>query len=67
MIKCWLAEPTNKESGESGKIIYAGESGIEVACPQGTLIIKILQRPGRNKVTAAEFCRQINLKNLQLT
>jgi methionyl-tRNA formyltransferase len=67
MIKCWSADYTNKESGESGKVIHAGESGIEVACLQGTLIIKILQRPGRNKVTAAEFCRQINLKNLQLT
>lgn len=66
MIKCWSADYTRKESSEVGKVIEVGEAGIEVSCGQGTLIIKKLQRPGRNKVTAAEFCRQINLKNLQL-
>ena len=66
MIKCWSAEYTNKISAISGRVIEAGASGIKVSCGHGTLIMKILQRPGRNKVTAAEFSRQIDLKDLQL-
>ena len=67
MIKCFFAEYTNKNNAISGRVIDAGESGIKVSCGQGTLIMKILQRPGRNKVTAAEFCSQIDLNDLQLT
>ena len=66
-IKCWLAESLDHNSQVPGKVTNVTKSGIEVACGQGTLRIKIVQRPGKNKVSAIEFSRQVDIENLQFT
>ena len=40
-----------------GEVVSSGEQGLEVACADGTIIIKELQAPGGRRMTAAEFMR----------
>ena len=61
-IKCWMAVSSNHQSQIPGKIIKITKSGIEVACGQGSLIMEVVQRPGKNKVTAIEFSRQVDFE-----
>jgi methionyl-tRNA formyltransferase len=60
-IKCWKAEVAEGLPGHSGKILEAGKTGIVVACRTGALRLLELQRPGRKRVTGAEFAAQANL------
>ncbi|MFQ5548092.1 MAG: methionyl-tRNA formyltransferase [Woeseia sp.] len=57
-IKCWSAEPVEGQGGSIGAVIAAGHDGIDVACGEGVLRMLELQRPGRRKVSAAEFAGQ---------
>jgi methionyl-tRNA formyltransferase len=59
-IKCWKAEVADGIEGHSGKIVEAGKSGIVVTCGSGALRLLDLQRPGRKRVTGAEFAAQLN-------
>ena len=40
-----------------GEIVSKGKHGIEIACPDGTVIIKELQAPGSKRMSAADFLR----------
>jgi methionyl-tRNA formyltransferase len=40
-----------------GSIVQAGGDGIEVACADGTVVIKELQAPGGRRMAAADFLR----------
>ncbi|MBT8100373.1 MAG: methionyl-tRNA formyltransferase [Gammaproteobacteria bacterium] len=64
-IKCWSAE-TSSESGEPGTVLSADADGILVGCGTGALAMKVLQRPGKRKVTSAEFARQLQLVGTSL-
>lgn len=65
-IKCWSAAVLAGDGGEPGTIIAAGGDGIDVACGSGVLRLLQLQRPGRGRVTAAEFARQAKLEGTRL-
>ena len=64
-IKCWKAE-AKKNSAKPGHVISADKRGIEVACGKGSLVIHELQRPGKNKISAGEFCAQVYSANKSL-
>ena len=66
MIKCWKAEPLDGGEGPTGTIMSAGKDGVLVACAEGALHITEIQRPGRRRVTAAEFAGQTNLGGKRL-
>ena len=60
-IKCWRAGLGSKEARPAGQILEAGADGVEVACGAGSLRLLELQRPGRKRVSAAEFAAQLDL------
>ena len=55
-----------KNNAKPGHIISADKRGIEVACGKGSLVIHELQRPGKNRISAAEFCDQVYSANKPL-
>ena len=48
---------SNHTKEEPGKILNTVKSGIEIACIDGTVIIKELQAPGGKRMAAADFLR----------
>ncbi len=66
IIKCWKAEPVDGGGGPPGTILSAGKDGIVVACAGGALRLMEIQRPGRRRVTAAEFSGQSELGGKRL-
>jgi len=62
MIKIWEAALAEGVCGECGEIISAAPDGIIVACGDGAVIIKELQRAGGKRMKAAEFLRGRNIK-----
>jgi methionyl-tRNA formyltransferase len=65
-VKCWKAEVAEGYEGHSGKILEAGKAGVVVACRSGALRLIELQRPGKKRVTSAEFAAQLNLADKRL-
>lgn len=59
-IKCWRAQ-TLADGGEPGRVLSADGDGIVVACGGGALAITELQRPGKRRVSAAEFASQLDI------
>jgi methionyl-tRNA formyltransferase len=60
-IKIWAAEPVSAR-GEAGCILAAGSEGIVVACGEGALRLKELQKSGGKRLRAADFIRGFDLK-----
>lgn len=66
LIKCFVAEDIAWECAgpdddtRAGTIVAAGKTGIDVACGEGILRMTELQRPGRRRISAAEFAAQLN-------
>lgn len=60
-VKCWRAALGNADAKPAGKVIRVSAGSIEVACGEGSLLLTELQRPGRKRVTAAEFAAQVDL------
>ncbi len=57
-IRILRAEALSESSATpSGQVIAAGRQGIDVACGQGVLRIRELQRPGKRPANAAEQAR----------
>ena len=54
LLKIWQAE-VEEASGEAGTILAADKNGLVVACGQGGLRIRELQREGGRRMAAAEF------------
>jgi methionyl-tRNA formyltransferase len=54
LLKIWETEVVSV-SGEPGKIIEAGKSGLVVGCGENSLRIKVLQREGGRRLSAQEF------------
>jgi methionyl-tRNA formyltransferase len=40
---------------ESGTLLFAGRDGIDIACGDGALRIRVLQREGGRAITAADY------------
>ena len=47
----------NMTAKRPGEIVSAGSRGIEIACADGTVILKELQAPGGKRMAAADFLR----------
>ena len=67
LVKCWKAEPVDGYDGPAGTILSADKDGIVVACAGGALRLAEVQRPGRRRITAAEFAGQSNLGGKRLS
>jgi methionyl-tRNA formyltransferase len=65
-IKCWHARVLADISGPAGQVIAADRAGVTVACGEGALRLESLQRPGKRRVTGAEFVAQVELVGKQL-
>jgi methionyl-tRNA formyltransferase len=53
-LKIWQAT-TVAIDGNPGEVLQSDQNGILVGCGEGGLLIQVLQREGRRKVTAAQF------------
>lgn len=53
-VKIWKARPAEGR-GEPGRVVRAGDDGIQVACGEGALILLELQRAGAKRLFAREF------------
>ena len=60
-VKCWRAELAPGIDGAAGTILEAGKSGIVMGCRSGALRLLELQRPGKKRVSGAEFVSQKNI------
>jgi methionyl-tRNA formyltransferase len=65
-IKCWRAEVLDDVEGPAGVVLQAGKQGIDVTCGRGALRLLELQRPGRRRISAAEFTAQLDLGGKRL-
>jgi methionyl-tRNA formyltransferase len=65
-IKCWKAAAIEAVEGPAGTIVAAGKDGVVVTCGEGALQLAEVQRPGRRRITAAEFAGQKNLGGKRL-
>ena len=54
-LKIWRAEPATGRFGAPGTIVRAAAEGIVVACGEGALVIRELQRAGGKRLSAAAF------------
>ena len=52
-----IGESTAPAQFSPGEIVSKGKQGIEIACADGTVIIKELQAPGGKRMSAADFLR----------
>lgn len=55
VLKIWRVTP-GKDQGRPGEVLQAGRH-FEVATQDGSVIIETLQRPGKKRVSGAEFLR----------
>ncbi len=65
-IKCWKAAAIEAVEGPAGTIVTAGKDGVVITCGEGALRLVEVQRPGRRRITAAEFASQKNLRGKRL-
>ena len=62
-VKCWQAIPIEIGVLEEvpGTVVAASKTGIDVVCGDNALRLLEIQRPGRKRITAAEFAGQAPL------
>jgi len=61
VIKCWRAECRPELNGDAGKVLAANKLGVDIACGTGAARLLTVQRPGRNRISGAEFAMQFDL------
>lgn len=66
IIKCWKGEAVAGGEGPVGTVLSADKNGVDVACGGGALRMLEIQRPGRRRVSAAEFSNQSKLTGKRL-
>ncbi len=64
-IKCWQADLSQGVGEPAGKVVSSDRNGVVVACGEGSLRLTELQRPGKGRVTAAEFAAQLDLRDVR--
>lgn len=57
VLKIWRAQADASESDKPGRIYAADARGIRIGCIEGHLLITELQRPGGQRLGAADFLR----------
>jgi methionyl-tRNA formyltransferase len=60
-VKCWRGRTVKDVRGAPGTVIESSRDGIIVACGKGGLRLEELQLPGKRRVPAREFVRQLDL------
>jgi methionyl-tRNA formyltransferase len=55
LVKIWEAEPALGRFGAAGSVVRADSNGILVACGEGALVVRELQRAGGKRMAAAAF------------
>lgn len=56
LVKIWSAEAQAQPAGASpGTVVAAGADGVRIACGQGALVVRELQRAGGRRLRAREF------------
>lgn len=55
LLKIWETEPIDNAAGQPGEIVAADKAGIVVACGEGALRIRCLQRESSRRLTARDF------------
>lgn len=66
-IKCWRARLLTDVDAAPGMVISCGRDGVVVACGSGGLGLLELQLPGKRRVQAQEFARQLDLSGQTLS
>lgn len=63
-IKIWetIALDQRNSQSEPGTVIELAQDGFVVACKRGALKVRVIQRPGGKKSSAAEYARAFGLK-----
>jgi len=56
-VKIWDAEPVAQAQGLPGSVLEGDGAELLVACGEGGLRLKVLQRPGGRRMDAADFVR----------
>jgi len=58
VVKVFTVDITNNiTNAQPGSVVSSGNDGIEVACSDGTVVIKELQSPGKKRMSAADYLR----------
>ena len=65
-IKVWRASVVDHVEGPAGVVLQAGKDGVDITCGGGALRLLEVQRPGRKRVSAAEFASQLDLSGKRL-
>ena len=65
-IKCWKASRVDDVDDDPGTVIAGHGRGVLVACGEGGLSLESLQRPGKRRVTGAEFSSAVDLSGRKL-
>jgi methionyl-tRNA formyltransferase len=60
-VKCFRAQPLAADAAPAGTVIAADKHGVTVACGSGALRLDEVQRPGRRRISGAEFAAQTDL------
>ncbi len=66
-IKCWKAEIAPDAEQLPGSVVQVVKEGVDIKCGEGVLRLLEVQRPGRRRVSGAEFGSQINLVGAQFS
>ncbi len=53
-VKVWEAKAVN-ENGLPGEVLRADKTGLVIACGEGALELRTVQKPGKNRVSAAVY------------
>ena len=59
-VKCWRAKAIDATGSTPGTVVSADRDGVVVACGEGAVALRELQRPGKSRVSAREFSAQTN-------
>ena len=58
VLKIFSADITANQTGKApGTVVSHGRAGLEIACADGTVIVKELQAPGGRRMLAADYLR----------
>jgi methionyl-tRNA formyltransferase len=56
VLKIWEALPVHR-AGNPGEVLEAGTGCLVIACAEGSIDVRTVQRPGGKRVSAADFLR----------
>ncbi len=60
-VKCWTVEIVSDAELASGVVAVRGKNDVIVGCATGAVRLVSVQRPGRGRISGAEFARQLNV------